>query len=301
MASRMKADRVYDRVAERYDGDWAGLYANARARCLEQIARRLGDAAAPVDVVDLGVGTGNALDDLRRRIELGDCVGFDLSAGMLEQARRKLDGDVRLIRDDASHAASHLAPGSADLVLTHFLLSFVEAERLIGTASELLRPGGLLSIATSTQRSLEELHTGRFERAGRLLGIKRSLRRAHTPRDHAHCLRMIEGLGFEVIDDHLERQAVSFESFDDVRRWALDSGWAASSLGGNIGLRIVATRLAFAVGKLLLHPLYPIRAVNEISIVLARKSDAAARPAPERAGAGLTVSTAEARPAHARR
>jgi ubiquinone/menaquinone biosynthesis C-methylase UbiE len=266
--------RVYDRVADQYDDDWSGLYAAARAKCVSQIARQMHESDRPLDVADLGIGTGNALRDLERRIPLGTCTGLDVSQGMLSQAGRKLGDEVRLIHDDAAHAGAYLAPGSQDLVLCHFLLSFVDADRLVDVAHGLLRPGGIVSLATSTQGSLSELHRYHYPRASRLVGIQRSLQRSGTPRDHAESRALLESHGFEIVDEHLLRQPVSFESFDDVRSWALDSGWAASFLDDPLGFRKLFGRAAFAVAELLIHPFYPIAATNEISILLGRKAGA---------------------------
>ena len=274
--------QIYDRVANRYDRDWSGIYAGARAHCVEQISAELTEAG-PVDAIDFGIGTGNAFNDLRARIELGSCTGFDVSSGMLTQARRKLGDEVRLVNSDAARAADFVAPESVDLALSHFLLSFVDADRLLSTANAVLRPGGLLSLATSTQRSLIELHTGRFRRASKLFRVKRSLHKAHTPRDHGHCLEMLRQRGFEIVRERLHRQPVRFESFDDVRSWALDSGWVASRLDDKTGLRVVSSRVLFALAQMFYHPLYPVDAVNEISIVLARKP---ARASPD-TGAGM--------------
>lgn len=268
--------RVYNRVADRYDQDWSGIYANSRRHCLRQIATELAPTDSPLDVVDLGIGTGNALRDLRSRIPLGRCTGFDLSRGMLDQAAHKLGPGVSLIRDDAKNAADYLAPASQDLVLCHFLLSFVDPERMFEIAFRLLRPGGVLSLATSTRQSLRELSRGRFRRASKVLGVRRSLQKAHTPRDHRHCQRMLEAHGFDVAAEHLHRQPLRFESFDDVRNWALNSGWIPSALDDPTGLRIVCGSAAIACVELLMYPLYPVEAVTDISIVLARKPHSAA-------------------------
>lgn len=263
--------RVYDRVADHYDEDWSGLYASARTRSIKQIAAQLRNRQRPANTVDLGVGTGNALRDLRRVVPLGLCTGFDVSGGMLARAAQKLDGRVTLIHDDAANAAAHLGGESQDLVLCHFLLSFMDTRCLLGVAHGLLRPGGLFSLATSTQGSLSEMHSLHYPRASRLVGIQRSLSKAGTPRDHRHCLDLLREQGFEIVDDCLQRQTVSFASFEDVRAWALDSGWAASFLADRLGLRKLWGRLAFALAELLIHSLYPVDATSEISIVLARK------------------------------
>lgn len=263
--------RIYDRVADRYDEDWSGLYASARRYCIEQIGRQLSHRDRPVDILDLGIGTGNTLHELRATIALGRCAGFDLSAGMLDQAADKLADQVQLIQGNAIEAADYLPPGSMDLVLCHFILSFVDADRLFETAFEMLRPGAVLSLATSTRRSLRETHSGRFSRAARILGVQRALNAATTPADHDHCLESLHSHGFEIVDDRLHRQAVRFTRFEDVRSWALDSGWAASLLDDKTGIRIALGRAAFGLAKVFMHPFYPVDAVSEISIVLARK------------------------------
>ena len=174
--------RIYNRVADRYDEDWSGLYAGARKHCLRQIIEQRGELDRP-DTLDLGVGTGNSLNELRQRLPLGNCIGLDTSERMLEHSASKLDGCARLIRSDAVDAARHLPPRSIGLLLCHFLLSFVDADKLYRTAYHLLRPGGLFSLATSTRRSLRETYSGRFSRAARVLGVQRAVDGASTPAD----------------------------------------------------------------------------------------------------------------------
>jgi len=262
--------RIYNRVADRYDEDWRGLYAGARKLCVGQIVEHAAELGHP-DTVDLGIGTGNSLDELRALLPLGKCTGLDISTGMLKRSADKLNGSIRLLRANAVDADHYLPPASVDLLLCHFLLSFVDAGQLLGTAYQLLRPGGLLSLATSTRGSLRETYSGRFSRAARLLGVQRAVNTASTPLDHADCLATLRKHGFEIAAERLHRQAVAFESFADVRDWALNSGWAASALDDRIGLRIAAGTAAFGLAKLLMHPFYPVHAVAEFSIVLARK------------------------------
>ena len=268
--------RVYNRVAGRYDDDWAGIYARARARNLQQITDQLSSTPTRVDTVDFGIGTGNALHELSQIVSLGHCTGFDVSTGMLDQAASKLRGQVKLINDDVSASKKYLGAESVDLALCHFLLSFVDSGLVLQEAFRVLRPGGLLSLATSTQHSLEELHQGRFRHTGRLFGVERYLSQSSTPVDHDSCLQMLRQHGFEIVAEELFRQPVCFQSFDDVRDWALHSGWVASALEGHTSLRIAGATGLFALARLFMHPLYPIHAVNEASIVLARKPQVAA-------------------------
>jgi len=262
--------RIYNRVADRYDEDWSGLYAGARKLCLGQIVEHASELDHP-DTVDLGIGTGNSLEELRALLPLGKCTGLDVSSGMLERSANKLADSARLLKANAVDADRFLPPASVDLLLCHFLLSFVDADQLYRTAHRLLRPGGLMSLATSTRGSLRETYSGRFSRAARLIGVQRAVNTASTPADHDDCLATLRRHGFEIVAERLHRQAVVYENFADVRDWALNSGWAASVLDDRIGLRIAAGTAVFGLAKLLLHPFYPVHASAEFSIVLARK------------------------------
>lgn len=263
--------RIYDRIAEHYDEDWSGLYARARAYCINQIVSQSGALDGAPDIVDLGIGTGAALRDLRQRIPLGYCTGFDVSRGMLSQAAQNLNGKVKLIHDDATRAASYLQAESQDLALCHFLLDFADVDPVLDTVQTLLRPGGFFSLATSTQQSLSEVHRIHYPRSSRLIGIQRAVGKSNTPINHRQCLERLEKSGFEIVAEKLQRQPVCFESFIDVRCWALDSGWAASFLDDSLGIRKLCNRAAFIIADMLIPSFYPFDATSEISIVLARK------------------------------
>lgn len=265
--------QIYDRVAERYDGDWANIYSTSRAHCIRQIVKHFGNERRSIDAMDFAVGTGNAFSDLRHHFNLGNCTGFDISGGMLSLAERKLSQQVTLLKQDAKKAVDFVKPESVDLAMSHFLLNFVEADHLLESSLKLLRPGGVLSLITSTQQSLSELHSGRFRHAGRILGVRNSLNKMSTPKDHQSCLNKLQQHGFEIIEETVHCQKLSFNSFADVRSWAVDSGWMVSSMDNKLGLRIALGRLILGILEISMHPLYPLQASTEISVVLARKPE----------------------------
>lgn len=262
---------VYDRVAERYDDDWSDIYATSRAQCMRQITQHFGDTSAPIDALDLAVGTGNAFNDLHQHFKFGNCTGLDISPGMLQQAERKLGNRVDLKLQDARYVKNVLPANSYDLAMSHFLLNFLQADRLLESAFHVLKPGGVLSLATSTKQSLKELHTGRFALPGKLLGVQRSLDKMSTPGSHPEMLQKLEEHGFVVVQQRHQVFEVSFTCFDDARAWAVDSGWMVSSMDKFLGLRIAGGRLIIATLERLMDPLYPVNASCDLSIVLAMK------------------------------
>lgn len=264
---------AYDRIADSYDDDWCGLYAESRRRAVAQIVAALADAADP-KITDLAVGTGNTLGSLYQRLSLGTATGFDVSTGMLGKAREKLPQRAQLIHDSAANAENYLGPASQDVMLCHFLLRYLEPQVVLPTAYRLLKPGGYFSLVTTTQRSLIEAYTGRFAKIEPLLGVRRQLAKGGNPLDHAQGMEMLERYGFELVADNLYREVVVFRSFDDVRAWAFESGWAVEVVDGRMSVRIAFLRIAIALAEIFMHPLYPLDATNEISILLARKPSA---------------------------
>lgn len=143
-----------------YDSDYAKRY-RERDDQLEQVDSNrqllswLGDVcdrfAQPIDVLDLGCGTGRYFWGLRRARSL---VGLDASAAMLAEARQPLHGEklqgmaVTLVQGDLmTHA---FRPGQFDLVYSigvlaeHAPLDASVIERVHGW----LRPGGRFAFTT---------------------------------------------------------------------------------------------------------------------------------------------------------
>jgi ubiquinone/menaquinone biosynthesis C-methylase UbiE len=106
--------------------------------------------AAPLDVLDVGTGTGQAamvLAGLGHRV-----TGIDLSEGMLAQARRHAaaitNGPVIQL-GDAVHPDFPAA--SFDAVTSRYLMwTLREPETAVANWARLLRPGGTIAIVDST-------------------------------------------------------------------------------------------------------------------------------------------------------
>ena len=107
---------------------------------------RLGDVQPEV-VVDLGCGTGQLTRRLTEHFPAAEIVGVDYSAGMLDEASRRVGTGANLVRADAMELPFRSA--SADVVVcTESFHWYSDQQRTIASLAAILRPGGQLVIAS---------------------------------------------------------------------------------------------------------------------------------------------------------
>lgn len=146
--------RLYDRLAGRYDLQHAVITAGADGRGRRAL---VGAAIRPGDrILDAGGGTGSTgLLALQQAGPEGRVVVFDQSHGMLAVARRRareagLQQRVSMVLGDIH--APPFRSNSFDVVLsTYSMCPLVEPSAGAETLYGLVRPGGRLGIAHSTE------------------------------------------------------------------------------------------------------------------------------------------------------
>lgn len=132
-------------------------------------------AAAGMDVVDLGCGTGRWLQILRGTAPRS-LLGIDASPEMLQRARKKLNGAARLVHADG--ALVSLPHASADLVLGSFLLSYVDdAQQLISNTCAALRENASLFLTDVHPETSRALHWKRGVRGEEGFHVIRTVER----------------------------------------------------------------------------------------------------------------------------
>lgn len=220
---RMDYGKLYDeQVAGTYDEDELGLLAGARSLALWQIAAS--DLPVDATVVDLGVGTGETLVALTPRFPEGRFVGIDLSAGMIEIARGKLDFEWHV--DDACNVGAHVPAGTADLVVAHFLTTFVDRPRLFEAARATLGEGGLFSVVSTTGEAFAKLSAV----VDSFLGASVARAASPAPADTEALVAEVRAVGFEVKAIEVFRKPVRFESFEECLAWGVRSGFFAHAI-----------------------------------------------------------------------
>ena len=140
-------------------GRWAALYdvvatrtpgvRRARERAVDALSLAPGDT-----VVEMGCGTGANLPLLRERVgTAGAVVGVDLTPGMLERARRRVDRagwrNVHLVRGDAARPPV----AGADAVLATFVVGlFEDSKSTVRGWVDLLDPGDRIALLDAAPR-----------------------------------------------------------------------------------------------------------------------------------------------------
>jgi demethylmenaquinone methyltransferase/2-methoxy-6-polyprenyl-1,4-benzoquinol methylase len=153
--SKQTIQGMYDSGAKYYDLTTQlyrliGLRMNAyRSRAVKLLGIKRGDF-----IVELGCGTGLNFPFLMEKIgPNGRLLGVDLTSGMLEQARNRVERsgwkNIELIQSDI---ADYYIPKDVNGVLATGVFGYVsEYERVIQKTSEALVPGGRLVILDGKQ------------------------------------------------------------------------------------------------------------------------------------------------------
>jgi malonyl-CoA O-methyltransferase len=144
----------FGRAAHEYDAA-AVLQAEVRRELLGRLDLvRL----VPHVVIDLGAGTGRAAVELKRRYRRSQVVAVDIAEGMLREAGRRQTLLRRFRRICADAAALPLGDDSVDLVFSNLMLQWCDdPDRVFAECRRVLRPNGLLALATFGPDTLMEL------------------------------------------------------------------------------------------------------------------------------------------------
>lgn len=151
----------FDAYAAHFDQHIRSLDYRAPELVAEVLARRLPTAAARLDVLDGGCGTGLSASMLRPYAR--QLTGLDLSPGMLDEARKTGSYDLLVEGELGAFLAAH--PNSFDVcVFVDVLTYFGDLRAILSCAAQSLRAGGLLAFTVEkSDRPGSHLHpTGRY-------------------------------------------------------------------------------------------------------------------------------------------
>ncbi|MFV2197332.1 methyltransferase domain-containing protein [Nocardiopsis sp. LOL_012] len=140
---------------------------------LEGLLARLGAGTDPLHIVDVGGGTGGAavpLAELGHRVTVVEPSPDSLAA--MERRAAEQGVTVRGVQGETGDLASLFPAGSADLVLLHNVLEYVDVpDSALRDVAGLIRSGGAVSVlaANTVAGALHRALSGHIPEAARLL------------------------------------------------------------------------------------------------------------------------------------
>lgn len=151
---KQRARRAFEAAASHYD-----LSAVLQREIADRLLERLDYVRLdPGRVLDLGCGTGYAIQPLHRRYRRAQVIALDFALPMLHQARRRGGWARRpgCLCADMEHLP--LVDASVDLILSSATLQWCsDVRKTFAECLRVLRPGGLLMFTTLGPDTLKEL------------------------------------------------------------------------------------------------------------------------------------------------
>jgi malonyl-CoA O-methyltransferase len=167
--------RAFDKAAPGYDAA-AVLQREVCARMLERLSLV---RISPLNILDAGSGTGNALSGLTRRYPRSRVIELDISPAMLRVARSREPWWRRLLPGGARSRICGdierlpLGPCTIDLLWSNLSLQWsTDLAASLAECCRVLRPEGLLMFSTFGPDTLRELRYS-FERIDRGVHVNR--------------------------------------------------------------------------------------------------------------------------------
>jgi len=183
--------------------------ASARTAVVWDALDPLLDAGAPLDVLDIGGGTGGSAVRLARlghRVSVVDPSPDALAA--LARRAREMGADVAAQQGSAADLLEVVEPDSADLVLCHGVLEIVpDPAAALEAIRAVLRPGGHLSllVAQRTAAVLARAMAGHFGQAIALLDETTSVGRSGRRFTYDEAAAALATAGFSITAVHAVR------------------------------------------------------------------------------------------------
>jgi SAM-dependent methyltransferase len=227
----MKTDieRQYDEIiAPHYDLDPQQVTTNALKLALAQLAASdFERSTGPLDVFDVGIGTGLFCERLRAATRQPIRPhGLDISERMLQVAQSRIP-DLRAARDDAANLGRHFPDSQFDLICTHFITGFVPISVLAPEVHRRLKPGGYWSFVGGTSQGFPELQrVARSPLIRRLHGGRElDLGGLKTPYDQSAVESVMREHSFSVHSAETFAPRLDFHDFDAFMAFAWRGAW----------------------------------------------------------------------------
>ncbi len=143
----------YNGVSSTYEDYWLKVASGPIDLLFEKLKIKSGSRA-----IDCGCGTGYSSAKLAEKVGIeGRVVGIDLTAGMIEQAKKRIQrrgfSNVEFRRGDILDELRKVPPASFDAAVLTWLIGYVGCDEIFPLLKQVLRPGGIVGFVAHLDRS----------------------------------------------------------------------------------------------------------------------------------------------------
>ena len=226
-------------------------------------------------VLDLGVGNGCFLQQLKHNMPLADFTGIDVSIDMLRHAREALL--LTTIETSATEASHFLPHHSQDLVLAHFINAYIPINKLFKEAKLLTRANGHFSLITTTYDSfpLAQQQLARFIAEESLLSsivghyYKAIVKNSTVAASEEELLLSFAEHQFEILEHQRLHIPITFNNIDELALFGIEGTWFLN----NLSIRMLPKTFLVQRLKRLFNKIFtfPYQDTHIIDVVLAKK------------------------------
>ena len=200
MIDREQVAKQFSKAAKTYD-DAAEIPREMGRVMVDQITPSVAGT-----LVDLGCGTGEALEQIGKRWPTLKLVGVDFAPDMIQAAKDRIASAEFLVADIE---ATGLPDATASVVFSCAAMQWCHPHRAIAEAERLLEPGGQFLMATFVAGTLPE-----FREAWRR--VSPGLNRVHDLATEADWRQAFTDSGFEAVEFNRQQRCQVFESIDEL-------------------------------------------------------------------------------------
>lgn len=235
----MKLANSYNKIANAYDenSDAFNLLTSSRFSALQEILMRLDGDQGPNRILDLGIGSGAFLAQLKEKFPDTQFAGVDIAKKMLAIASKRIPG-LEAIESSIADISPANIKGQFDLMIAHFVLAYVDINTLLEKAQLFLSEGGMISIVTTTHESFpnfqEQIRHQLLKNSlqSRIIRkiYKTGIKKTSVPRSY-------EAIKVAALENNLEiinRQQIStdilFQNATEMTDFAVKGGWLLNAL-----------------------------------------------------------------------
>jgi SAM-dependent methyltransferase len=272
----MTLQAMYDAIASQHAmANRFGSLSDSHRCAIAQIQQAHLGQGPHYKVLDLGVGNGAFLQELRQHMPLAEFTGIDVSKDMLKQASEALP--LTTIETSATEANRFLPYHSQDLVLAHFINAYIPIKTLFHQAALLSRSDGYFSIITTTYDSFpvaQEQLAAFVSKESLLSSIighyyKAAVRNTTVAANETELLLAFSDHQFKVIEHQRLHIPITFNNIDELAQFGIEGTWFLN----NVTIRMLPKNFLLARLKRLFGRIFtfPYHDTHIIDVVLAKK------------------------------